>query len=366
MLDEPKNKISISLLGSGCASLSLAARSNEFDAHQFTIIEPKNRLENDHTWGFWAMPRLSHVANKTRKSWHNWRIIDTEQTVELSSQQHPYCAIGRHEWLDHCRAQAVNSGVVFSTSLNMHDTQQILDSRPPTAPNNAMLQHFLGYEVTSDRDVFDPNIAILMDFRCDQSQGIHFIYFLPFTSRCALVESTLFSPKLVPKLFYEKAITQYLEKNLGCNSYTVSRIEQGVIPLANLEQRDPNLTGIGANGGAIRPSSGYAFTFIHKQIDQILSTAQPNQPLLVKRPHSHFELFMDSVFLNVIRCYPALAPKIFISLARSLTGSEFARFLSGETTITIWLKVIVAMPKLPFLRALLLAKTSKNIRQLNS
>ncbi len=250
---------------------------------------------------------------------------------------------------------------MFSKDLNTHDTQQILDSRPPTTPNNAMLQHFLGYEVTSDKDVFDSSTAILMDFRCDQSQGIHFIYFLPFTSRCALIESTLLSKKLVPKLFYEKAIMQYLEKNLDCNNYTVNRIEQGVIPLADLQQRDPKLMGIGANGGAIRPSSGYAFTFIHKQIDQILSTAQPDQTLLVNRPHSHFELFMDSVFLNVIRCYPALAPKIFISLARSLTGSEFARFLSGEATISIWFKVIFAMPKLPFLRALFSPNTSKNI-----
>ena len=361
MLDELKNKISITLLGSGCASLSLAARSNECDTHQFTIIEPKNHLVEDHTWGFWAMPRLSHVVNKTRMSWNNWRIISTDQTIELSSQEHPYCAIGRHEWLNHCRAQAIDSGVVFSTESNVLDARQILDSRPPTVTKNSMLQHFLGYEVTSNKDVFDPSTAILMDFRCDQSHGMHFIYLLPFTSRCALVESTVFSAKLVPKIFYKKAITQYLIKNLGCTNYIVNRIEQGVIPLAELQQRDPKLTGIGANGGAIRPSSGYAFTFIQKQIDQILLAARPNQPLFVNRPHSNFELFMDRIFLTVIRCYPASAPKIFISLARSLTGSEFARFLSGETTMSIWFKVILAMPKLPFLRALFSASVSKSI-----
>ncbi len=101
MLDEPKKKMSITLLGSGCASLSLAARSQEFDAHQFIVVDPKNRLEDDHTWGFWALPRLSHVATKSRKSWNNWRVIGADQMVELSSQQHPYCAIGRHTWLKH-------------------------------------------------------------------------------------------------------------------------------------------------------------------------------------------------------------------------------------------------------------------------
>ena len=361
MSDEQQKKMPVTLLGGGCASLSLAARSNEFNSHKFTLIEQKDRIADDHTWGFWAMPWLSHVVPKTHKSWNHWRIISTNKTVELSSQQHPYCAISRHEWLNHCRAQAIDFGAVFSSNSNTYGTQQVLDSRTPATPENAMLQHFLGHEVTSDKDVFEPSTAILMDFRCDQSQGMHFIYFLPFTSRHALVESTLFSTKLVPQIFYENAITQYLEKNLGCKDYAVKRIEQGVIPLAELQQLDPKITGIGANGGAIRPSSGYAFTFIHKQIDQIVSTARPGQPLLVNRPHSHFELFMDGIFLNVIRCHPALAPKIFMSLASGLTGDEFAKFLSGEASVSIWFKVILAMPKLLFLRALLPAKESKKI-----
>ena len=37
----------------------------------------------------------------------------------------------------------------------------------------------------------------------------------------------------------------------------------------------------------------------------------------------------------------------------ALTGDEFAIFLSGEAGAKIWLKVIMAMPKLPFLRGLL-------------
>jgi lycopene beta-cyclase len=36
-----------------------------------------------------------------------------------------------------------------------------------------------------------------------------------------------------------------------------------------------------------------------------------------------------------------------------LTGDEFAIFLSGEAGAKIWLKVIMAMPKLSFLRGLL-------------
>ena len=198
-----------------------------------------------------------------------------------------------------------------------------------------------------------------MDFRCDQSRGVHFIYYLPFTQRRALVESTLFSPSLAPEDFYDKAIKHYLANHLECTDYAVKRRERGVIPMASLQQRDPDRTGIGANGGAIRPSSGYAFTFIQKQIDQILSSAKPGKPLQVKKPHSRFELMMDHIFLKVIRRQPILAPVIFTSLARHLNGDEFACFLSGEASMKLWLKVVFAMPTWPFLFSLLPQTTKK-------
>jgi lycopene beta-cyclase len=181
---------------------------------------------------------------------------------------------------------------------------------------------------------------------------MHFIYCLPFSARNALVESTLFSPELAPEPFYDAAIRRYLKEIVEIDDYRITRHEKGVIPMATLSQRDPNLTGIGANGGAIRPSSGYAFSFIQKQIDQIINSAKPGQPLTVKTPHSRFELFMDVIFLRVIRHHPALAPKIFTAMADGLTGDEFALFLSGEAGPRLWTKLVLAMPKWPFICAL--------------
>ena len=84
------------------------------------------------------------------------------------------------------------------------------DSRPPRASRNAMLQHFLGQEIEVDRPVFDDSTAILMDFRVDQSHGMHFIYLLPFSPTRALVESTSFSTKILEEEFYIDSINQYL------------------------------------------------------------------------------------------------------------------------------------------------------------
>ena len=352
MSHETAKSMPVALLGAGCAALSLAARADEFRHHHFTVIDPATHKNDDHIWGFWAMPWLHRASDVARKQWFTWRIISNDRMIERSSKSHPYSAVSRYDWLAACRQQAIKTGVSFQPALDPSDTWQILDSRPPVMPTGVMLQHFSGYEVTTSHDVFDSSTAILMDFRCDQSHGMHFIYCLPFTARHALVESTLFSPELAPPPFYDTAIRRYLHDVIGIDDYRITRREQGVIPMASLPQRDPLLTGIGANGGAIRPSSGYAFSFIQKQIDQIVTSARPNAPLIVTAPHSRFELFMDRIFLRVIRHQPALAPQIFTSMAARLTGDEFALFLSGEAGPRLWSKLVLAMPKRPFLRAL--------------
>ena len=62
---------------------------------------------------------------------------------------------------------------------------------------------------------------------------------------------------------------------------------------------------------------------------------------------------MDRVFLTVLRRRPALAPWLFLRMGRALAGGEFARFMAGEADMRLRLKVIMAMPKWPFICALL-------------
>jgi len=343
----------VSVIGAGCAGLSLAARATDLPHHRLSIIDQETILPDDHIWGFWSMPWLQTASHAARARWPRWRIVSADQTVVHHSERHPYCALHRHAWLQRCRSQAQAAGVTFFThSGDGESPHQLLDSRPRPVPDGTMLQHFTGWEVTAKSGAFDPSTAILMDFRCDQSRGMHFIYCLPFSDHQALVESTLFTPKLAPADFYETAISAYLQDVCSLADFKVTRRESGVIPLGVLGRHDPALAGIGANGGAIRPSSGYAFSFIQKQIDYAVTHAIAGKPLPVGVPHSGFELWMDRIFLAVLRQRPELAPSIFTGLAGCLSGDEFALFLSGEAGPKIWLKVIMAMPKLPFVRGL--------------
>ena len=213
-----------------------------------------------------------------------------------------------------------------------------------------LLQHFEGFVVTSKTDVFDEKIVTLMDFRCDQSRGIHFIYLLPFSKRKALVESTMFSKTVENKEFYSNEISKYLKKYFNLVEFTKSCHEKGIIPMHYISFVSKEIYNIGTRGGAVRPSSGYAFTFIQKQAFQIISQIKKRKKINTQI-HNNIDLFLDKIFINVINEYPILAPKIFSSLARILNGDEMAKFMSGNASLLTTCKIIISMPKIPFIKS---------------
>ena len=348
------------VLGDGAAALSLAMRAGDLASHELTLVRPKGApTPVDHIWGFWdgpdMPPALSAACKLARASWDRWAIITADGGVVMQSGTRRYSALHRSAWTRHCETVAQQAGVrsVDEAELGDEGADLVFDSRPPPVPDGIMLQHFIGLEVRSNRPVFDAGTAILMDFRVDQSRGMHFIYLLPFSATEALVESTLFSPDRLEEQFYLDAIADYLGTHYGLHSFDTVRRERGVIPLARLKQRDPKIQGIGGNGGAIRPSSGYAFVFIQKQIDRAITEMRDSGHFQVRTPHSAVDLWMDGVLLSVLRHWPERAPDLFLRMGRALDGDEFARFLSGEADWPLRLKVIMAMPKWPFLRGLM-------------
>ena len=173
MSSDRQQQFPVSVIGAGCAGLSLAARAAELPGHQLSLIVSKQDVAEDHIWGFWAMEWLQPATSAARKQWANWQIISKDQHVLHHSAWHPYCAIHRHRWLQDCQYKAEASGVEFRHDLSLQASAekttagQILDSRPPLIPNGVMLQHFVGWEVRAAAGAFDPTTAILMDFRCD-------------------------------------------------------------------------------------------------------------------------------------------------------------------------------------------------------
>ena len=174
------------------------------------------------------------------------------------------------------------------------------------------------------------------------------MYILPFSHNKALVESTVFSKQVFKNSWYREKIKDYLKiKNI--NNYKESSVEQGVIPMFFAEEQNTpslNIVNIGIRGGACKPSTGYAFSFLIKQV-QLLKKSKKNYVHI----HKFLERKMDKIFINFLKNSNEDGQS-FIKLASNLNGNEFQSFMMGESSILTKLKIIKSMPKLPFIKEL--------------
>jgi lycopene beta-cyclase len=112
---------------------------------------------------------------------------------------------------------------------------------------------------------------------------------------------------------------------------------------------DPTMPRIGAASGAVRQSSGYAFTHIQSQVSQLVEGIEKGN-FEVPKPLSSQLNYMDNLFNGVLTSEPRLAVSLMMKTARSLNPEGFARFMLGQATLIDWIRVILSMPKIPFLK----------------
>ncbi len=352
----------ISVIGGGLAGLSLL----HYLLHTDPTAAPRllgplsPAADTPHIWGFWKTHWLDEAAALSRKSWSCWQIITDRGRITQQAQHRPYHVIDSTVWLGHCLKTVRKSAVSHDPQPltdNVQTSGICFDSRPPKTDRTVMLQHFHGFEIEAAKPVFTPDVMILMDFRCDQSKGIHFIYLLPFSSTNALVESTLFSFTPLSADYYHTAINTYLNTHYQLNDFQILRREKGVIPMGFFPVRDRNLLAVGANGGCIRPSSGYAFSAVQRQSQQIARLLAAGKPLNAQRdlpaPHRWLDCQLDRIFLAVLAQHPQRAPELFLQLGRQMSGDNFAAFMSGQASISDYSTLIAAMPRGIFIAAAL-------------
>ena len=363
----------IAIIGGGNAGLTLAAQLAAQDNPPSTVvIEPQTTQQRDCSWGLWALDQQAEqLSHSVKGRWRRWQLIDDTSRVVHSSNQYSYLSLSSADYLIDRAAQlrepvsliedsvkALHSQqhkTIIETEKGRYSAKTVYDSRPPKIAEDGLRQHFLGWHIHTKEPIDDPDMATLMDFRVDQSRGLHFIYALPFSDHHMLIESTLISAGLVPQSWYRDAIERWLRDN-NIEVAEVICEETGVIPMDTLiaDSASPvsdgmaSIASIGAASGAVRRSSGYAFQHIQQQISQLAAgIAQGN--MAVPTPISSRLKAMDKIFNGVLLSQPELAVSLYMRMAQALNGDQFARFMLGQATANDWLRVIAAMPKIPFL-----------------
>lgn len=361
------------ILGGGCAGLSLAVKLVEggLGDRRLTVLDSRREYVRDRTWCGWSV-RSHRFRSCVTHSWNSWSVRAGGAAAVQRSQKVRYEHIPADRFYDECLRVLRSSSrvdlrtgvqvgtiddqgerVLVHTAQGSFEAGRVVDTRPKD-PRPGLLQHFEGWHLRTDRGVFDPGQVTLMDFDVPQTDGLHFMYVLPFSQDEALVEATFIGERMLPTAAYGERILRYLHERHGAQVSEVSWRERGAIPMSAGRvsmHPSPRVIRAGGAAGSVKPSTGYAFASIQAQTDSLAGILLGQGPARLPPPRSAASDAMDRVFLQFLRLAPEQAPLAFRELFRRVPAESLARFLMESGGLTDRLRVIAAMPKLPFLRA---------------
>tara|TARA_Y100000766_G_scaffold81908_1_gene69698 strand:- start:4023 stop:5180 length:1158 start_codon:yes stop_codon:yes gene_type:complete len=229
------------------------------------------------------------------------------------------------------------------------DNSYLKDDKYPV-----LLQHFMGWSIKVNEDIFDENTALLMDFSIKQNDETRFFYVLPISRREALVEFTLFSKNKLDDKQYEVEIINYLS-SLKIDNYTINESEKGVIPMTCYpfdKKNSKNLIHIGTAGGWTKPSTGYTFRFIDKYSSKLIDFLKSNKSLKKFKTKNRF-WFYDLLFIDVLYFNNKLGSNLFERLFKNNKFSSIFKFLDNESNFIDEIKIINSFPKWVFIKSLI-------------
>lgn len=377
------------VLGAGLSGLSVAtALVREGWSGEIVLVDRRTTFGSDRTWCFWDVAPTP-FTRLARHRWRSWRVLtETGEAVHHSARQ-PYLhldgadvyAAALHQ-LDRAGAhlrlgesvlgvEEVGNAVAVRTSAGQLEADLVIDGLAGGGPlaraqtrgeeggeRDAVVldQHFLGQVVETDLPAFAPGTATLMDFRVPQAPGgVHFTYVLPFSRTQALVEDTWVGGPNPSSEQRRAAIGAYLIDQAGVREWRVEREERGRIPMTTRKHaltHGGRILAVGTAAGAVRPSSGYAFLRVQRHsaaLARALARGEPPPGRLSDPRHDA----LDRVFLRALVADPAAFPERFRALVAGTPAGTFARFMGDASSPLDELRVIAALPKLPFALAAL-------------
>lgn len=375
----------VAILGAGCAGLSACVALLEAGmTGSIVLIDARDDYRDDRTWCFWDVEPtpFSHLA---RATFDTWFVRDDATAVRVEAPETPYLCLAATDFYSHALATiALYPNVELRLGQRVADlvdhplpdelyglvsvataegpvrARHVVDSRGFSTGSAEAIeakrastwvpQQFVGIHIVADRPVFDPGECRLMDFGVDQSGGLRFMYVVPTSPFEALVEDVYMSETDLRRAGYFVEIEDYLLAEFGLASaeFRVIAEEGGYIPMTDhgfVRHPSSHVTRLGMLGGATRPSTGYTFLGIQRSCRRLVDSLIGDGVDVTEPACS----LLDSIFLRFLSDRPDLAPKVFRLLFERVQIESLVRFLTERSGAGDHLRLILALPKLPFL-----------------
>lgn len=371
----------IIIAGAGASGLSLAWYfANEDHNLKIAVIDKSFRPSDDTTWSFWDDAAILSDSI-IHHQWRELALIGRDRTVKQKLDSYKYTSIrsDRYKKLvldkisDDNRFTLIETSIKDTANVDHRPAVLTLDGifrskyvfksfnngpNPKIIPDGAtyLKQHFLGWDIRCGIPVFNPDQAILMDFRVPQNDGFAFVYILPFDSTSALVELTYFSANVLPQKHYEHTLEEYLRSNWQLvpdgsrnliNHFSITRSEFGVIPMIDviwLDTPEKGIYPVGISGGLAKASTGYTFSRIQADSRRLVSAVLNNRLPIAGSGSPWRYRYYDMLILNIIKNDPEKAAGIFLQLFEKNGFDTMLAFLDEKLTLPDEIKIMSGVP----------------------
>ena len=368
-------KYDLVVIGAGLSSLMFLNRYlKKFKKHSVLILESKKNIKKDQTFCVWEGPGLDSIQKnfnlQPKKTWNKILIQDQDKNISRTISPYQYVCFDGYETFnrlikEHANQVEIKRNILVDKIEKKHDVfnvfcknklfqgHYVVDSRNNDKDLDVTSVHvkqaFVGHEIDVPKDTFSSDQATIMSFK-DNSEEVEFTYILPFSSKKALIETTVFSKN--PNL--NSIARKHKELLKVYKDYKILRTEKAIIPMAIMKDKTENAAlRIGTNAGMVRPSSGYSMRRIASWILNI------NIVKLNEANHKYYQYkqdnflnWLDSIFLKVIYFYPDQGPYLFMQLFSRVNMPSLIRFLSDKPSILDLIKVLWSMPKILMIKGM--------------
>ncbi len=325
------------------------------------------------TWCFWHKGNhpLQHLITS---SWDNVRFTDQQLTISQSIHPYTYSSITGKDFFEYflnvflpqfpnikiIKDEVKNiiknseslSKVICNNSVYYSSTvySSLVEKEFYEAPI-FLWQHFKGWHIVTEEDVFEKNTMTLMDFSDSLQNSFDFVYILPYSGNEALIEFTAFSNEIWDDDFYLEILNKHISNKLNGVKYKILSTEKGKIPMAHYNHRALGNSGeifIGNAAGKIKATSGYGFEKM--QLDSArLASNYFKGTISTKSPTKRFK-FYDKLLLKIISDEPEKAVSIFGKLFKHTPIRLILKFLYEETNLIEEFLIFKRLPRFPFIK----------------